>query len=71
LKERFKTEVLSHYNFMDRQQGFILAPGKGNEMLQTPFMTLAIGSVSPQTHPFADIREITEIAAEERRRDAV
>ncbi len=71
LKERFKAEVLSHYNFMDRQQGFILAPGKGNEMLQTPFMTLAIGSVSPQTHPFADIREITEIAAEERRRDAV
>ncbi|MEN4012907.1 MAG: response regulator [Chloroflexota bacterium] len=71
LKERFKDEVLTHYNFMDRQQGFMLAPGKGNEMVQTAFMTLAVGVVSPHTHQFADIREITEIAAEERRRDAV
>ncbi len=33
-------------------------------------MTMAVGVVSPQTHLFADIREITELAAEERRRDA-
>ena len=32
-------------------------------------MTMAIGIVSPRTHFFADIREITELAAEERRRD--
>ncbi len=70
LKERFNEEVLSHYNFLDRQQGYMLAPGKNNENTPTPFMTLAVGVVSPQTHQFADIREITEIAAEERRRDS-
>ena len=31
-------------------------------------MTLAIGAVSTATHQFSDIREITEMAAEDRRR---
>lgn len=70
LKERFSAEIQTHYNFMDRQQGFMLAPIQGGEKVQTPFMALAIGCVTPQTHQFADIREITEIAAEERRRDS-
>jgi hypothetical protein len=33
-----------------------------------PLMTLSVGSVSNATHQFADIREITELAAENRRR---
>jgi PleD family two-component response regulator len=70
LKVRFKEEVLSHYNFMDRQQGFILAPDESGKIQQTPLMSLAVGAVSPSTHMFADIREITELAAEERRHDA-
>ena len=70
LKNRFKEEVLSHYNFMDRQQGFILAPDEAGKIQQTPLMTMAIGVVSPTTHTFADIREITELAADERRQDA-
>jgi len=70
LKSRFKEEVLTHYNFMDRQQGFILAPDETGKIQQTPLMTMAIGVVSPSTHTFADIREITELAAEERRQDA-
>ncbi len=70
LKERFAVEILTHYNFLDRQQGFILTPEKGGSTVKTRFMTLSIGSVSPQTHQFSDIREITELAAEERRRDA-
>lgn len=69
LKIRFKDEVLSHYNFMDRQQGYILAPDESGKIQQTPLMTLAIGAVSPSTHSFADIREITELASEERRKD--
>jgi GGDEF domain-containing protein len=69
LKSRFDEEVLSHYNFIDRQLGHIVVPGQGGVMTQTPLMTMAIGSVSPSTHSFADIREITEIAAEERRKD--
>jgi GGDEF domain-containing protein len=70
LKTRFKEEVQTHYNFMDRQQGFILSPDEAGKQVQAPFMTLAVGMVSPATHYFADIREITELAAEERRQDA-
>lgn len=69
LKERFKEEVVTHYNFMDRQQGYILAPDENNKIEPTPLMTLAMGVVSPETHYFSDIREITELAAEARRQD--
>ncbi|MBN1304704.1 MAG: response regulator [Anaerolineales bacterium] len=71
LKARFADEVQSHYNFMDRQQGYIEAPGpQDNGSNKVPFMTLAIGVVSPKQHEFADIREITELAADARRQDA-
>ena len=69
LKERFAEEVKTHYNFMDRQQGFVLAANAENQMEQFPLMTLAIGLVAPSQHSFADIREITELAAEARRQD--
>jgi diguanylate cyclase (GGDEF)-like protein len=68
LKERFAEEVLTHYNFIDRQQGYIVAEtNDGSE--NVPFMTLAVGIISPNDQPFADIREITELAAEARRKD--
>jgi len=70
IKERFDQEVQTHYNFMDRQQGFIQAPLAGGASFQVPFMTMAIGVVSPSLQSFADIREITELAAEARRQDA-
>ncbi len=70
LKTRFDQEVAAQYNFMDRQQGYIMAPDETGAMVQTPLMTLAIGMVSPSTDVFSDIREITELAAESRRRDA-
>ncbi|HNT53769.1 MAG TPA: response regulator, partial [Anaerolineaceae bacterium] len=69
LKERFAEAVLAHYSFMDRQQGYINVTDKNGQTTQAPLMTLAVGVVSPTTHSFADIREITELAAEERRRD--
>ncbi len=69
LKVRFAEEIQAHYNFMDRQQGFVLAPDESGQMQQVPLMNMAVGIVSPRTHFFADIREITELAAEERRRD--
>jgi GGDEF domain-containing protein len=71
LRERFSTEVLSHYNFMDRDQGYIVATNNSGEERQAPLMQLSIGVVSPSQHDFADIREITELAAEARRKDAV
>jgi PleD family two-component response regulator len=70
LKDRFNEEVKSHYNFIDRQQGFVLAPSADGKMEQFPLMTLAIGMVAPSQQSFSDIREITELAAEARRQDA-
>ena len=70
LKERFETEVLTHYNFMDRQQGFVNAPTADGTTTKVPFMTMSVGIVSPSAHSFADIREITELAAEARRQDS-
>jgi len=69
LKARFIEEIQAHYNFMDRQQGFILAADASGQMQQVPLMNMAVGIVSPRTHFFSDIRQITELAAEERRRD--
>jgi len=69
LKGRFAEEVQSHYNFMDRQQGYIMAAGADGRMEKTPLMTLAVGIVTPKQQNFADIREITEMAAEARRQD--
>jgi GGDEF domain-containing protein len=69
LKERFDNEVQTHYNFMDRQQGFVQAPTAEGTTVKVPFMTMSIGIVSPSAHSFADIREITELAAEARRQD--
>ena len=37
---------------------------------QSPLMALAVGLVTSEMAQFADIREITEIAAAERRKDA-
>jgi PleD family two-component response regulator len=70
LQERFDKEVQTHYNFMDRQQGFMQAPASDGATAKVPFMTMSIGVVSPSKQSFADIREITELAAEARRQDA-
>lgn len=70
LKSRFSEEVQTHYNFIDRQKGYITASNSEGEMENYPLMSLAVGIVTPSEHPFADIREITELAAEARRRDA-
>jgi PleD family two-component response regulator len=69
LKERFAEEVLSHYSFIDRDQGYILNKQADGKEVHAELMTLAIGEVSPSRYEFSDIREITELAAEERRKD--
>jgi len=70
LKQRFAEEVLSHYNFLDREQGYIRIVNKDGKIEQSPLMKLAVGVVSPAEYQFADIREITELAAEARRHDS-
>ncbi len=68
LKARFAEDVLTHYNFIDRQQGYMLAPTSQGQQ-QVPFMTLAVGIILSSEQDFADIREITELGAEARRKD--
>ena len=69
LKARFAQEVLSHYSFIDREQGFIVTINETGQQVRTPLMSIVIGIVSPSQYSFADIREITELAAEARRSD--
>jgi DNA-binding response OmpR family regulator len=71
MKDRFATEVLTHYNFMDRQQGYMQALKPNGITEKVPFMTLSVGIISPSQQSFADIREITELAAEARRQDSL
>lgn len=71
LKERFAQEVLAHYNFLDREQGYLLLTDDSGRTMKVPLMTLAVGLISPKDHTFTDIREITELAAEARRVDAM
>jgi PleD family two-component response regulator len=61
---RFNSSVGTHYNFLDRDNGYITVDGR-----QYPLMSLAVGLISPDDGPFSDIREITEVAAEMRRAD--
>jgi len=70
LKNRFAEEMLSHYSFIDREQGYIISTNKEGKREQTPLMRMAVGIVTPTEYQFADIREITELAAESRRRDS-
>jgi DNA-binding response OmpR family regulator len=69
IKSKFAEEVLTHYNFMDREQGYITVPDDNGEVEKVPLMTIGIGTISPSQYQFADIREITELAADARRRD--
>jgi diguanylate cyclase (GGDEF)-like protein len=67
LKERFDAEVEAFYGFKDRERGYIeVDPGEGGRR-QAPLMSLAVGLIYHDTAPFADIREITEVAAAARR----
>jgi diguanylate cyclase (GGDEF)-like protein len=67
IQERFKEEVLSHYNFIDRDQGYIVTKGSDGQDQKVGLMTLVIGQVSSSQYDYADIREITEMAVEARR----
>ncbi len=70
LQSRFAEEILIHYNFIDRQNGYIQTVGTTGDAQNHPFMTLAVGIVTSSQYLVADIREITELAAEARRKDA-
>jgi diguanylate cyclase (GGDEF)-like protein len=68
LAQRFDEEVMTFYNFKDRERGHIEIVDSEGKTQRLPLMTLAVGLIRHDTAPFADIREITEVAAEARRR---
>jgi diguanylate cyclase (GGDEF)-like protein len=68
LAQRFNEEVMTFYNFKDRERGHIEIVSSEGKAQHLPLMTLAVGLIRHDTAPFADIREITEVAAEARRR---
>ncbi|GAB1421062.1 response regulator [Anaerolineales bacterium] len=68
LVDRFTEGVKQHYSFIDRERGYMTVTDNGEEK-QVNLMTLNVGYVSTSTHQFSDIREITELAAENRRRN--
>ncbi len=68
LVQRFDEEVETFYNFKDRERGHIEVDNGMGDVQQAPLMSLAVGLIHHDTAPFADIREITEVAAEARRR---
>jgi GGDEF domain-containing protein len=70
ITERFAKEVGAFYSFRDRERGYIHLKDKVDSERQIPLMQLVIGVVTPDIAPFADIRDITEIAAAERRKAA-
>lgn len=71
MKARFEDEIAAHYNFIDRGRGYILSVGPDGKEQQVPLMKFSIGEVSPSRFDFSDIREITEMAAEERRKHSL
>jgi GGDEF domain-containing protein len=71
LKTRYAEEVQIHYNFTDREKGYIQATDESGQTTQIPLVNLAVGIVTPSEYQFADIREITELAADARRQDVL
>jgi GGDEF domain-containing protein len=70
LSKRFNSEVGTHYDFVARQRGYIVYKDRNGQEQRAPLMTMAVGSISSTTSDFTDIREITEAAADSRRRAA-
>jgi len=68
IEQRFNEEILSHYNFLDREKGYLTLTDNSGRSVRAPTMNIAIGSVSPTQYEFTDIREITEMAADARRK---
>jgi PleD family two-component response regulator len=68
--DRFAAEVGTFYNFKHRERGYMTVQDAGGQEKQVPLMTLAVGVITQDDGPFADIREIMERAAEARREDS-
>lgn len=59
VQSRFLEEVKKHYTFREREQGYILVGGEGEEQ-RVPLMRLDIRWILASDGPFYDIRSLTE-----------
>lgn len=66
--QQFNEDVGTHYDFMTRMQGYLVVKDDEGNDVQAPLMRLVVGALDCAEGPFTDIREITEAAAEARRR---
>ncbi len=67
--DRFEQVVNAFYSMDDQQRGYMAVEGRGGREQWAPLMSLAIGIAASEDGPFADVRGITETAAESRRHD--
>jgi PleD family two-component response regulator len=65
--EGFDAEVGTHYDWLTRQRGYLIVEDEAGHEVRVQLMKLAIGAVTADDGPFADIREITEASAAARR----
>lgn len=67
LKRRFSADVGTHYDWATRQRGYLARHDEAGNEIRAELMSLSVGVVTADDGPFADIREITEVAASARR----
>lgn len=67
IQQRFAEHVPTFYSFRDRERGYMVLE-RPEGKVHVPLMSLAVGQVDWGSQEFADIREVTEAAAEARRK---
>jgi PleD family two-component response regulator len=68
VQERFDANVGTHYDWQARERGYLVVEDEDGDETRVELMTLTAGVITADDGPFADIREITEAAANARRR---
>src|SRR5512135_2666247 len=66
--QRFNQEIGSHYAFKDRERGYTVVIDADGTERRASLMKLCVGVVMAKDYEFTDIREITEVSAEVRRK---
>jgi diguanylate cyclase (GGDEF)-like protein len=70
IRKRFAEGIAAFYSYQDRERGKLIVKDSAGQPGESPLMTLATGVITDQSMPFSDIREITEVASEIRRKSA-
>ena len=67
LQRHFSADVGAHYDWATRQRGYLIMHDEAGKEANVDLMSFSAGLVTADDGPFADIREITEVAASARR----